>query len=63
MEILTNEHPPIPPKFKRHREKKQVSGDTKNIACNIGAGGYMEQHFSIQTHLTEPQGKIKIGFW
>ena len=30
------------------------------VACNSGAGGYTERHFMYQTHLTEPQGKLKI---
>ena len=31
----------------------------KTVACNTGAGGSTERHSVYQTHLTDPQGKIK----
>ena len=34
----------------------------KRVACNIGASGSTGRHFKVQTHLTEPQGKIKNYF-
>ena len=36
--------------FKHHPE---------TVACNNGAGGSTERHFITETHLTEPQGKLK----
>lgn len=30
------------------------------IACNNDAGGYTERHAIFQTHLNEPQGKLKM---
>ena len=38
---------------------KEVFVKPKDVACNNGAGGYTERAFIHQTHLTEPQGKIK----
>ena len=32
------------------------------VACNNGAGGSTEMNRKSQTHLTEPQGIIKIQF-